>query len=89
MAYLSILAEFCLPITKEQGVFVAMKGSQGQEELENSKKAIKTLGGRFNRMETFELPEDAGERSIILVDKVKKTPNKYPRQAGTPNKKPL
>lgn len=89
VAYLSILAEFCLPITKEQGVFVAMKGSQGQEELENSKKAIKTLGGRFNRMETFELPEDAGERSIILVDKVKKTPNKYPRQAGTPNKKPL
>ena len=88
-ADLSILAEFCLPITKEQGVFVAMKGSQGQEELENSKKAIKTLGGRFNRMETFELPEDAGERSIILVDKVKKTPNKYPRQAGTPNKKPL
>lgn len=89
VAYLSILAEFCLPITKEQGVFVAMKGSQGQEELENSKKALKTLGGHFNRMETFELPEDAGERSIIIVDKVKKTPNKYPRQAGTPNKKPL
>lgn len=89
VARLSILAEFCLPITKENGVFAAMKGSQGEEEFEDSKKALKTLGGRLNTIETFELPENAGERSIILVDKVKKTPKKYPRQAGTPNKKPL
>ncbi|SHE56006.1 16S rRNA (guanine527-N7)-methyltransferase [Atopostipes suicloacalis DSM 15692] len=89
VARLSVLAEFCLPITKEKGVFAAMKGSQGEEELEDSKKALKTLGGRLRTIETFELPEDAGERSILLIDKVKKTPKKYPRQAGTPNKKPL
>ena len=89
VARLSVLAEFCLPITKENGVFAAMKGSQGEEEFEDSKKALKTLGGRLNTIETFELPENAGERSIILIDKVKKTPKKYPRQAGTPNKKPL
>jgi len=89
VARLSVLAEFCLPITKEKGTFAAMKGSQGEEELEDSKKALETLGGRLNRIETFELPENAGERSILLIDKVKKTPKKYPRQAGTPNKKPL
>ncbi len=89
VARLSVLSEFCLPITKEEGVFVAMKGSQGEEELEDAQKAIHTLGGKLNRVESFELPEDAGERTIVLIDKVKKTPRKYPRQAGTPNKKPL
>ena len=89
VARLSVLAEFCLPITKEKGIFAAMKGSQGTEELEDSQKALKILGGRLQTIETFELPEDAGERSILLIDKVKKTPKKYPRQAGTPNKKPL
>ncbi len=89
VARLSVLAEFCLPITKVGGTFAAMKGSQGEEELEDSRKALKVLGGRLNRLETFELPEDAGERSIVLVDKIKNTPKKYPRQAGMPNKKPL
>lgn len=89
VARLSVLSEFCLPITKQEGKFVAMKGSQGVDELEDAKKAIQTLGGKLNRIENFELPFDAGERTIIFIDKVKKTPNKYPRQAGTPNKKPL
>lgn len=89
VARLSVLAEFCLPITKVGGTFAAMKGSKASEELNDSKKAIKILGGRTRKVETFELPEDAGERSILLIDKTKKTPNKYPRQAGTPNKKPL
>ena len=89
VARLSVLAEFCLPITKEKGIFAAMKGSQGADELEDSKKALKILGGRLQAIETFELPEDAGERSILLINKVKNTPKKYPRQAGIPNKKPL
>ncbi len=89
VARLSVLAEFCLPITKRGGTFAAMKGAKASEELNASKKAIKTLGGKTRKVETFELPEDAGERSILLIDKTKDTPNKYPRQAGTPNKKPL
>ena len=89
VARLSVLAEFCLPITKVGGIFAAMKGSKASEELNDSKKAIKILGGRTRKVETFELPEDAGERSILLIDKIKNTPTKYPRQAGTPNKKPL
>lgn len=89
VARMSVLAEFCLPITKIGGTFAAMKGTKASDELNDSKKAIKTLGGKTRAVETFELPEDAGERSIILIDKHKKTPNKYPRKAGTPNRKPL
>lgn len=89
VARLSVLGEFCLPITKVGGTFAAMKGAKASEELNDSKEAIKLLGGKTRKVETFELPEDAGERSILLIDKIKKTPNKYPRQAGTPNKKPL
>lgn len=89
VARMSVLAEFCLPLTRVGGTFVAMKGSQGQDELEDAKKALKTLGGQVNKTEAFELPEDAGERSIILINKKGKTPQKYPRQAGTPNKNPL
>lgn len=89
VANLSVLAEFCLPITKIGGTFAAMKGAKASEELNASKKAIKTLGGQTEKVESFELPEDAGERNIILIGKEKKTPNKYPRKAGTPNKNPL
>lgn len=89
VARLSVLSELCLPITKEQGIFAAMKGSQGEEELTDAKKAIQILGGKLNRVENFELPANAGERTIVLIDKIKKTPQKYPRQAGIPNKKPL
>ena len=89
VARMSVLAEFCLPITKVGGTFVAMKGAKASEELNASKKAIKLLGGKTQTVETFELPEDAGERSIIFINKSKKTPNKYPRKPGTPNRKPL
>lgn len=89
VANLSVLAEFCLPITKIGGTFAAMKGAKASEELNASKKAIKILGGKTDKVESFELPEDAGERNIILIKKEKKTPNKYPRKAGTPNKNPL
>lgn len=89
VARMSVLAEFCLPLTRVGGTFVAMKGSQGQDELKDAKKALKILGGQVKKTEVFELPEDAGERSIILINKKDKTPQKYPRQAGTPNKNPL
>jgi len=89
VARMSVLAEFCLPITKVGGTFVAMKGAKASEGLNASKKAIKLLGGKTQTVETFELPEDAGERSIIFVNKNKKTPKKYPRKPGTPNRNPL
>ena len=89
VANLSVLAEFCLPITKIGGTFAAMKGSKALEELNDSKKAIKTLGGKTQDVASFELPYDAGERNVILIEKERKTPGKYPRTARTPKKHPL
>lgn len=89
VARMSVLAEFCLPITKKHGTFIAMKAAHAPEELDDAKKAIATLGGKVREDISFDLPKDAGERHIILIDKKKETPNKYPRKPGTPNKKPL
>lgn len=89
VARMSILAEFCLPITKKGGTFIAMKAAHANEELENAKHAIAILGGKVREDVQFDLPKHAGERHIILIDKKKETPNKYPRKPGTPNKTPL
>lgn len=89
VARMSVLAELCLPLTKKQGTFIAMKAAHASEELDEAKKAIAMLGGKVREDVTFDLPHGAGERHIILIDKKKETPNKYPRKPGTPNKKPL
>ena len=89
VARLSVLAEFCLPLVKKDGLFVAMKGAQAEDELADAKKAIAPLGGKFLEDAAFELPENAGERHIIRIAKKKESPNKYPRKPGTPAKKPI
>ncbi|MCA1065634.1 16S rRNA (guanine(527)-N(7))-methyltransferase RsmG [Rossellomorea aquimaris] len=89
VARMSVLSELCLPLVKKGGFFVAMKASNVNEELSNAKKAISTLGGQTDKMYSFVLPEEESERNIVKIDKVKETPNKYPRKPGTPNKLPL
>jgi len=89
VANMSTLSEFCMPLTKKGGTFVAMKAQTAEEELKKADKAISVLGGKVRENIQFELPKEAGERHIILIDKKKETPNKYPRKAGTPAKKPL
>lgn len=89
VARMSVLAELCLPLVKKNGTFIAMKAAHAPEELEDAKKAIGVLGGKVREDISFELPEEAGERHIILIDKKKETPNKFPRKPGTPNKSPL
>ena len=89
VARMNVLAELCLPLVKKDGVFIAMKASNTEEELIEATKAIATLGGKLREDIQFELPKDAGERHIVLIDKKKETPNKYPRKPGTPNRKPL
>ncbi|WP_374055339.1 16S rRNA (guanine(527)-N(7))-methyltransferase RsmG [Rossellomorea sp. FM04394] len=89
VARMSVLSELCLPLVKRGGFFVAMKASNVNEELSNAKKAIGMLGGQTDKMYSFILPEEESERNIVKIDKVKETPNKYPRKPGTPNKLPL
>ncbi|MFD1040313.1 16S rRNA (guanine(527)-N(7))-methyltransferase RsmG [Virgibacillus byunsanensis] len=89
VARMSVLSELCLPLVKKNGVFIAMKGSQTDEELQDAKPAIEILGGELRTVHTFSLPEENSERTIVQIDKRRKTPRKYPRKAGTPNKSPI
>lgn len=89
VAQLPVLAEFCLPYTKLDGYFLALKGQKGSQELENSRYAIATLGGKVVAEKAFSLPDTTEQRDLILIQKKKETPKVYPRKAGTPVKKPL
>lgn len=89
VARLPVLSELCLPLVKKNGVFLAMKGSSGEEELNEAKKAISLLGGSVQEINQFQLPNDEGDRSVIIIDKIKNTPKKYPRKPGIPNKQPI
>lgn len=89
VARMSVLSELCIPLVKKNGVFIAMKGSKAEEEINVSKKAIRLLGGEVKKVETFILPKEESERSIIIIDKKQKTPKKYPRKPGTPAKSPI
>ncbi|MDD9138583.1 16S rRNA (guanine(527)-N(7))-methyltransferase RsmG [Fructobacillus sp. CRL 2054] len=88
VARTQVLAEYTLPFVKIGGEFLVMKGSAGKEEMSAGKKALATLGGKLVSEKAFELP-NGDPRVIQVVEKVSKTPKKYPRQAGTPTKKPL
>ena len=89
VARLNLLAEFCLPLVKKDGQFLAMKAQQSDDEIEEAKHAIAVLGGKFAEDIQFDLPAEAGERHILRIEKPKETPNKYPRKPGKPAKSPL
>ncbi|MCR2822663.1 16S rRNA (guanine(527)-N(7))-methyltransferase RsmG [Lederbergia panacisoli] len=89
VARMSVLSELCLPLVKEGGQFVAMKAANAEEELQAAERAIKQLGGKLSTVHSFTLPIEESNRNIIVISKLKKTPKKYPRKPGTPNKLPL
>nr|WP_106782055.1 16S rRNA (guanine(527)-N(7))-methyltransferase RsmG [Lysinibacillus timonensis] len=89
VARLSVLSEFCLPLVKKNGYFVALKAAAGPEELKDAKKAIITLGGSLQNEFKYLLPIEESERTIYIFDKIKGTPKKYPRKPGVPNKSPI
>lgn len=89
VARMSVLSEYCLPLVNKGGYFVALKGPKAEDELDDGKKALEVLGGKLIKDEELTLPESEEERTLVLVQKVKSTPKKYPRQAGTPRRKPI
>lgn len=89
VARLSVLSEFCMPLCKNDGSFIAMKGTNATEEIQESKRALKVLGGGSPLIHTFTLPVEESERSIVITVKQQQTPNKYPRKPGTPKKDPI
>lgn len=89
VANLSSLSEYCIPFLKKGGMFVSYKSGTVDEELKKAKKAIFLLGGEKKKVIKFILPDSDIERSLVMIQKVKGTLEKYPRKAGVPAKEPL
>ena len=89
VANLCVLSEYLLPAVKVGGKVICMKGSQIEEELNDAKFALKELGGKVKFVDEFLLPGTDMKRNVVVIEKVKETPKRYPRKAGTPAKQPL
>ena len=89
VAPVNILSEFTLPFLQPGGKAVYFKGPDYQEELEQGEKAVILLGGRLNTVHQVKIPGLEVERFLIEIEKVEKTPDRYPRKAGIPKKRPL
>ena len=84
---LQVLSELCIPFVKKNGFFIALKGLNYKEELEKSNKAISILGGRLDNIVEYDI--EGQRRSLIIINKVKDTNNKYPRIYGKIKSNPL
>ncbi|MFK4567462.1 16S rRNA (guanine(527)-N(7))-methyltransferase RsmG [Enterococcus sp. UD-01] len=89
VARLNVLSELCLPLVKKDGFFLALKAAKSEEEITEAKPAIAVLGGKFQKEVSFTLPITDDERHIVVIQKKKETPKKYPRKPGLPNKQPI
>ena len=89
VARLNILSELCLPLVKVGGYFIAMKSQDYKDELKEALNGITILGGSVEATIPFELPDDQGFRTLIIIKKVKETNKKYPRAFARIKEKPL
>jgi 16S rRNA (guanine527-N7)-methyltransferase len=88
VASLPVLLEYCMPLIKTGGIFIAMKGSS-LSEADEAGKALDILGGDIEEVKEFTLPGSDIKRNIIVIKKLRQTPTKYPRKAGKPSREPL
>lgn len=86
VAPLNVLAEYCLPLVKEGGLFIALKGARSEQELGEA--AIIKLGGKIEDIVSLEL-KGGDRRNVVFVRKISHTPTKYPRKAKKIDTKPL
>ena len=85
----AVLAEYCLPFIRKGGYFLAYKGPDVYEEAKEAEKAIRILGGELIDIRDSNLKNFGIDHKIMVIKKIKDTPAKYPRKAGTPSKIPL
>ena len=90
VARLNILAELSLPLVKVGGYFIAMKAVGSDEEIAQAKNAIHLLGGQLERVLDYEVPMTEYRKSrLVLIRKVRETPEKYPRRFQKISAQPL
>lgn len=86
VAPLNILAEYCIPLVKPGGMFIALKGAE--DEVQLGENAVKETGGKIEKVVSLKLP-NGDSRNIILIRKISQTPAKYPRKTKKITAKPL
>ena len=86
---LNVLSEYCLPLVKVGGLFIAQKGRSYKEDTDKGFKAVQILGGELIGVKNVRIPFINQERYLLVIKKIKYTPSKYPRREGFPHKRPL
>ncbi|WP_346887793.1 16S rRNA (guanine(527)-N(7))-methyltransferase RsmG [Clostridium sp. UBA1056] len=89
VANLTVLLELCLPYVKVGGYFVALKGPSIEEEIKDATVALRVLGGSIKEIIEVDIAGSDLKHNLLVVKKIKETPKKYPRKAGTANKSPI
>ena len=89
VAAMNVLVEYCLPYVAVGGFFLCQKGPNCEEELKDAEKAIALLGGEIKEVKLYKLPYRDITHSIIIIQKIKSTPTKYPRKPGKPSSDPI
>ncbi|MGM9521008.1 MAG: 16S rRNA (guanine(527)-N(7))-methyltransferase RsmG [Oscillospiraceae bacterium] len=89
VARLNMLTELCMPFVKTGGAFIAMKSADSEEEINEAKSAIKTLGGKISQVREYTLPGTDILRRAVVIEKTSPTPGKYPRRFAKLSKAPL
>lgn len=84
-----VLLELALPFARRGGMLVAYKGPAVEEELTRAARALSELGGRVRAVVQAPIPGRDWDHRLLIVDKVGKTPDRYPRKAGEPGRNPL
>ena len=89
VANLRLLSELCLPLVRVGGLFLAMKSVDSEAELAEAKRALETLGGRVEALRDYCLPGTDVRHRLVIIKKIRKTPEKYPRIFAKIKKNPL
>lgn len=89
VALLPTLMELALPFCQIGGKFVAQKKGEISREIDRAGKAINVLGGRLNQVRSIEFEELSDERCLVIIDKIRPTPEEYPRRPGIPKRRPI
>jgi 16S rRNA (guanine527-N7)-methyltransferase len=91
VARLSVVAEYCVPLLESGGWAIAMKGRLEQDELSEGRRAVDTLGARVAGITKVPMLSEVGEkeRNLVILEKIRETPARYPRRSGVVAKRPL
>jgi 16S rRNA (guanine527-N7)-methyltransferase len=89
VAQLNVLCEYCLPLNELGGTFLAHKGPGAEDEMNLAQNAIKILGGSKPEIFKADILGSQKRHYLVMIEKSAKTPKKYPRTPGKPEKSPL